>query len=269
MRILPILFNTAMVRALLEERKSATRRVIKPQPPIDFRYPQADDPKSWWWTDKDGDDDMMGWWPSYDNGLIPPCEPGDILYVRETWCNVNKPEYEPEYYYFADTKYVEDYDPHEWTWRPSIHMPKEAARIFLRVKSVRAEKLQESFFAPISPIFELLAEGMDIGNDCRDCIETYGNPCCVDTFDEDGSNLYGGDCGILDEVRGEYSDLWNRLYAKPMPVREHGKVVRYESYPWEDIRETKTYRGLPWLVIGNPWVWVIEFERAGKPEDEF
>lgn len=250
MRIIPILFNTDMVRALLEERKSVTRRVVKFPVGMTGRLPPS------------GARDYL----YYPGGIMrSPYEYGDILYVRETWCNVNKPEYEPEYYYFADTKYVEDYCPSEWKWRPSIHMPKEAARIFLKVKSTRAERLQESFFTIISPIFELLAEGMDIGDDCRECIATYGNPCCVDTVDEDGSNLYGGDCGILDEIRGKYSELWDRLYAKPMPVKKHGKVVRYESYPWSDIHETRTYRGKPWLVIGNPWVWVIEFERVEKP----
>ena len=134
MRILPILFNTEMVRALQVDMKTATRRVIKPQPPIDFRYPQADDFKScWWWTDKDGDDDMMRWWPSYENGLIPPYEPGDILYVRETWA-----ESAEGYAYKADFDGAEG-----WGWRPSIHMPKEAARIFLRVTDVRVERLQE------------------------------------------------------------------------------------------------------------------------------
>ncbi len=254
MRILPILFNTDMVRAILEERKSATRRVIKYT--VNDVYKAACFGGRWaeGMNPDNPPQSVVEWYCK--EFKRPPCKPGDILYVRETW-------YKSNFGY----EYRATYDDLELKgWFPSIHMPKEAARIFHRVKSVRAEKLQESFFAPISPIFELLAEGMDIGNDCRDCIETYGNPCCVDTFDEDGSNLYGGDCGILDEVRGEYSDLWNRLYAKPMPVREHGKVVRYESYPWEDIRETKTYRGLPWLVIGNPWVWVIEFERTGKPD---
>lgn len=72
-----------------------------------------------------------------------PCKVGDYLYVRETWCNINKPGIEPDYYYFADTRICEDYDQSEWTWRPSIHMPKEAARIFLRVTDVRVERLQD------------------------------------------------------------------------------------------------------------------------------
>lgn len=154
MRIMPILFNTDMVRALLEKRKTVTRRVIKSQPPIDFRYPQADNSDScWWWTDKDGDDDMMGWWPSYENGLIPPYKPGDILYVRETWgdyATYTNPDGADYFMYRADypdgattTTYPDGTVFDLPTWRPSIHMPKEAARIFLRVKAVRAERLKD------------------------------------------------------------------------------------------------------------------------------
>lgn len=241
MRIIPVLFATDMVRALLEDRKSVTRRVVKFPVGMTGRLPPS------------GTRDYL----YYPGGIMrPPYEYGDILYVRETW-------YKSDFGY----EYRATYDDLELKgWRPSIYMPKEAARIFLKVKSTRAERLQESFFTIISPIFELLAEGMDIGDDCRECIATYGNPCCVDTVDEDGSNLYGGDCGILDEIRGKYSNLWDSLYAKPIPVKEGGKVVRYESYPWADIQETRTYRGLPWFVIGNPWVWVIEFGRTDKPE---
>ncbi len=284
MRILPILFTTEMVRALQDDMKTATRRVIK--------YSASDVYKSAcfhgrWHEGMTVDNlprSLIDWYCK--EVKRPPYEPGDILYIRETWavhpCRESDwltPDLRRKcrktgegmgcYIFAADglngiTPCCTSVAYHKWS--PSIHMPKEAARIFLKVKDVRVERLQNSFFAPISPIFDLLAEGMDIGDDCRNCIATYGNPCCVDTVDEDGSNLYGGDCGILDVVRGDYSDLWNRLYAKPMPVKERGVVVRYESYPWEDIQEVRTYRGLPWLVIGNPWVWVIEFERTDKPE---
>ncbi len=77
-------------------------------------------------------------------GYIEPKAPykvGDILFVKEKWCNVNKPEIDPEYAYFADTLGSEDYDPSEWEWRSSIHMPFEAARIFLRVNTVNVERL--------------------------------------------------------------------------------------------------------------------------------
>lgn len=43
-------------------------------------------------------------------------------------------------------------------------------------------------------------------------------------------------------------------------------ITHYESCPWENIKETRTYRGKPWYVIGNPWVWVIAFERISREE---
>lgn len=131
-RIRPILFNTEMVRAILEGRKTVTRRVIKQekclgvlQSPSRKIHPEIPD-------------------EYYIKRLVkPPYEPGDILYVRETWCNANKDAAEPDYYYFADTYICEDYRAKEWKWSPSIHMPKAAARIWLRVTDVRVERLQD------------------------------------------------------------------------------------------------------------------------------
>ena len=130
----PILFNTEMVKALLDGHKTVTRRVIKPQPegrPI----PMPSDSS----------------WPGYfaingTNKVIkPPYRTGDILYVRETWDNEpvspgGHTRLSGVYYYKADG----DLRPEEWrgNWRPSIHMPKEAARLFLRVMDVRVERLQ-------------------------------------------------------------------------------------------------------------------------------
>ena len=78
--------------------------------------------------------------------IYPPCQPGDILYVRETWdCY---PEYEDEnapaiYYYKADGDLrPEGYREICKGWLPSIHMPKKAARIWLKVTDVRVERLQ-------------------------------------------------------------------------------------------------------------------------------
>lgn len=110
----PILFNTKMVRAILAGRKVVTRRLVKPRCPggkiIDVR---------------------------------PPYQAGDILYVRETWR-----KYHGKYYYKADgcpdyDNYITNKLPCAPKWHPSIHMPKEAARIWLKVTDVRAERLQD------------------------------------------------------------------------------------------------------------------------------
>lgn len=66
--------------------------------------------------------------------------------------------------------------------------------------------------------------------------------------------------------RVDFSRVWNDCYAAPRPVKVGSVIVCYESYPWEDIREERIYRGLPWLVIGNPVVRVYEFERITKEE---
>lgn len=134
-RALPILFNTEMVRAILDGRKTCTRRVIK--------LPENMDGVP---VGKSGDSsNPLGF--MYPGGIKrPPYQPGDILYVRETWCAlpVNEAGHmrgHSIYYYRADG----DLRPEGWRgkWRPSIHMPKEAARIWLKVTDVRVERLQE------------------------------------------------------------------------------------------------------------------------------
>lgn len=122
MAIKPILFNTEMVRAILDGRKSCTRRIIKPQPQGYFEV--SEEPLYIYDTDgKQGK-------------ITPPYQPGDILYVRETWKQAPN-----GYYYYEDWQRNDIADVTKW--HPSIHMPKEAARIWLKVTDVRVERLQE------------------------------------------------------------------------------------------------------------------------------
>lgn len=139
MAIKPILFNTEMVRAILDGRKACTRRLPRKQ--IEEKYLEYEEwvcavapPGSTWLSEKE-------FYEEY-----PPYQLGDILYVRETWCGlpVNEAGHfrgHPIYYYRADG----DLRPEGWrgAWRPSIHMPKEAARIWLKVTDVRVERLQD------------------------------------------------------------------------------------------------------------------------------
>nr|DAG11708.1 MAG TPA: hypothetical protein [Caudoviricetes sp.] len=154
----PILFNTEMVKALLDGRKTVTRRVIKPQPKPEHPYPLG------WVTDSTDNKNIgcFGWGQDEYGGVIdyakPPCNTGDILYVRETWgiAGFNPESDEMFVEYKADgasanivlpeekfQKYYEGMSEAEPDWHPSIHMPHEAARIFLRVTDVRAERLQD------------------------------------------------------------------------------------------------------------------------------
>lgn len=128
----PILFNTEMVRAILEGQKTCTRRIVKGAIP---------------------DDAMWGYTMFTPKGCIS-CrgvyadeygekffrllyQQGDILYVRETWCKGSWMNEKERYYYKADDN---DF---LCTWHPSIHMPKEAARVWLKVTDVRVERLQD------------------------------------------------------------------------------------------------------------------------------
>lgn len=128
----PILFNTDMVRATMEDRKTETRRLVKPIPPENARLELVGDRRHAM--------DLSIEIPRPNDRRIytSPYLPDDILYVRETWA-----EWTGGYVYKADgtcSGYPLAFVDH---WHPSIHMPKEAARIFLRVTDVRVERLQE------------------------------------------------------------------------------------------------------------------------------
>ena len=161
MNIKPILFSTEMVQAILEGRKTKTRRILKPQP--DFN-------KAWenlgFSENKFGikteleipDIDVTGNFLGVSSpieidgfkatGLCIPNIPikihkGDILWVRETWqttWNENKKSWDT--IYKADGGYWID-DDGIMKWKPSIYMPKKRARIFLEVTNVRVERLQD------------------------------------------------------------------------------------------------------------------------------
>lgn len=153
MAIKPILFNTEMARAILDGRKDATRRIVKGFIPDDAVWGYtAFTPKGYIscrGTFADGYGEKF---------FKLPCDPGDILYVREsvfqgvgryldvsgeTVCVLTN-----YFEYYADGLHEKDHwkDKYENTWmhrRPSIHMPKEAARIWLKVTDVRVERLQD------------------------------------------------------------------------------------------------------------------------------
>lgn len=142
MAIKPILFNTEMVRAILNRRKSCTRRLIKPQPDEKHTYPLGFVNDS---TERK-DIGSFGFGTSELGGSIqymkPPYHPGDILYVRETWYK-DKYRYMYRANYSDSEKFYRDGKEIKIKWHPSIHMPKEAARIWLKVTDVSVQRLQD------------------------------------------------------------------------------------------------------------------------------
>ncbi|MDI7136534.1 hypothetical protein QMO42_19110 [Pseudomonas aeruginosa] len=223
----PILFSGPMVRAILEGRKSVTRRVVKPQP--DFLGSMVD-PNTPFKT--------------LDAGLharitCPHGQPGDRLWVRETWGVIsntwdesgNMVDWTPDRpatpirelpfgsgYYSGHAIYAAD-GPMEWAgdddgggeprsaWKPSIHMPRAISRILLEITAVRVERLQD-----ISEQ-QALAEGV------------RGEPC-------DHARQACADIGCWgDTAKGAFGFLWESLNGEGS-----------------------------WAA--NPWVWVVEFKRV-------
>lgn len=155
----PILFNTDMVRAILEGRKMVTRRICKDG--NDYTVPDMSfydaDKRTYAvhnYSDKEHTEKL-----SLAERACPIC-PGDILYVRETW---SKSPFTNYYVYRADGDgelFKQSYDSEimddtVWKWHPSIHMPKEAARIWLKVTDVRVERLKQM------DCYDALKEGID------------------------------------------------------------------------------------------------------------
>jgi len=142
----PIIFSTLMVRAIEEDRKRKTRRVAKPQPPEDWAphsYGDIHLMKNGEFVLRNDEPVIIGWGACNESGDFA-CKsrykPGDILWVRETWMPFGE-----IYVYLADGD-MED-KPHLNKridrWRPSIHMPRAAARIFLQTTDARMEQLQD------------------------------------------------------------------------------------------------------------------------------
>jgi hypothetical protein len=123
----PILFQGAMVRALLDGSKTQTRRIAKPR-----RKPSLLDG----WTDGYVLDPGNSDWLMADN---PYGQPGDRLWVRETFADIGIGA--PNYIHQADANEVARSLVRRW--KPSIHMPRAASRIMLEVVSVRIERLRE------------------------------------------------------------------------------------------------------------------------------
>ena len=151
-RVLPILFDTEMVRAILDGRKTCTRRICKDAnectvPDMDFYNADRQTYAVHNFADKEHMEQL-----STAERTCPIC-PEDILYVRETvWQKIGyyldvdgetKPSWYNEFRHVASDEKPETGWNYSWVKHPSIHMPKEAARIWLKVTNVRVERLQE------------------------------------------------------------------------------------------------------------------------------
>lgn len=166
----PILFSGPMVRANLEDRKTNTRRVVDVPDGTHEVYRD----ESGVWQAVYGRTINLNGTPVFADGekpLKPRFRPGDILWVRETWKADASDHDKDGYVYRADGE-REKYPNNLLLWRPSIFMPRAAARLFLRVTDVRIERVQEMINYPTGPQDPFVLEGFDYA--C-DFIATWNN----------------------------------------------------------------------------------------------
>lgn len=209
-KILPILFNTEMIQAILKDRKTTTRRIVKPQPDRIYWYQDGQPAKI-----RDSEYSVIMPDGQYTT-IKPKYKPGDILYVRETWafmccldcenCIFNPVPGDDEVCTHHKTPtthedkdsvsegcyiYRADYPrPGRIIWRPSIHMPKAAARIWLRVTGVWVERIQETtnpIKYPVGKDNTIIREGFKRTCDFIDCWNSTINRADIDKYGWDAN----------------------------------------------------------------------------------
>lgn len=253
-RILPILFNTDMVRAIQDGRKTVTRRLIKNPPHPDMpdnhnycrmKFFHKDYLRTLHYMDviEQSPFKQIRYFESFAS-----FDKGDILYVRETWswepcwdCGMDTEEHnccdesahkiynhgKGEYgCYVYKASFEDNVYPSVDVWHPSIHMPKDAARIWLKVTDVRVERLQD--------ITEEQAY-------CEGVIRAHNTFFhCDYWYYKKGQDYLKGNVWRESARQCFLWGIWNGTLKK----------ADYEKY----------------CHSANPWVWVIEFERCEKPE---
>ena len=184
----PILFSTPMVQAILAGQKTMTRRVIKPQTVTHSTSAgMVEESLDAFVARNKKDAELLA-------AACSPYRPGDILWVRETWAPFGS-----TYLYKANGGGAGG-----GRWRPSIHMPRKAARIFLRVTDVRMERLQAITDN------DARAEGFE-GVPCDHPVGRYACEDCMNT-------------GYLEPPAIGFADVWDVLYNK----RGYG----WHANPW-------------------------------------
>jgi len=246
----PIISNSKMTRAIIDKRKTQTRRIVNQQPHKGHNISYRDLEWVFTYMTPIGECIWVG-----DGKIKPEYKTGDILYVRHDFWkhehgsknNVSIWDEYSRIIRFEDGAEIKDCgidkDFVGWKHCPSIHMPKWAARLFLRVTNVRVEMVQDMSEE------DAIAEGVENG------------------FYDSGNWEPTDDLNCAGH-RESFRRLWNELYAAPKPRTVKGEITHYEAYPWaiEDCNcgNGKTWKGLPLYVYENPWVWVTEFEKINR-----
>ncbi len=218
----PVLFNSDMVRAILEGQKTETRRVIKPQPYIDQECGSLPPGKYWFWRTKTN---VWGGFEWTENQLeneiseyikCPYGQIRDRLWVKETICIYPDGNGNPVCVYKATDK-----KPDTDLWTPSIYMPRTASRITLEITEIKVGRVQE----------------IDNDGATEEGISQYFVDCNEDGYWDVPAHWKNPDGKIIKRVQADspveaFCNLWDSIYKK-------------RGFSWES----------------NPWVWCIKFKR--------
>ncbi len=235
----PLMFRIELIPRILEGIKDVTRRVIARQPAgTDIQPFYNEKLRRGIFHSSDAD---RGW-----SFSCPYGRPGDTLWVKETFAKLedlrtkeprfkvlhkdHKALYKAEY----PTDRLTHDDGTEMKWRPAIFMPRNLSRIDLLNKATRIEHIQD--------ITEQQA--------LRDGGWEYKN------------------CPFHKAPIKSFKYLWDDINAQPKPryrkINGKKEITHYDSYPWMKGTKTKTFRGKPWYVYGNPWIFVVEFDKKNQ-----
>ncbi len=215
-----------MVKAILDDRKTKTRRIngLKKinENPDDYRYECFYEGFALFVEKK------------YELPFLYKCpfgQPGDLLWVRETWQETTWLAKDDENYgyIYKASENGQDWEDNtdNWKWKPSLFMPKSACRLWLQIKDIRVERLQN-----ISED-DAIAEGIDINT--RGIVKfpkTYKNYLVNEKYLNKHPEMWKHE--FLESPKESFQSLWDSINKK--------------THPWES----------------NPWVWVVEFERYNK-----
>jgi hypothetical protein len=235
-----------MVQAILDGRKTMTRRIIKPQPDPDSDGPEfipvapmldweeyyMDIWKPWHWETSEGESIQK---------FCPYGKENSLLYVRETWQkSYNEKKDKWDYIYKANGYYFDEDGPTKW--KPGIHLPKEGSRIWLEVSDIKAERLQD-----ISDE-DILREGIRIP------VSPQDGGILLSLGEEHSAWYFMPEQWQIDQY------VENRGKEKYTPT-EHDFLFAHWAEKWCEINGVESWNS-------NPWVWAISFKvlsTTGKP----
>lgn len=241
----PILFQGNMVRGILRNGKTQTRRILNPQPRIEFPNSVIVDKIR---ITENSPVAMFRNRTGIRQDIKLKYALGDRLWLRESWwtkCSYDDlaprdvPETAPISYAATDLRKFSS-----GVGRPSIFMMKWSSRITLPVVDVRVQRLQDCSEQ------DAIAEGV-----IKAQFSVHGPRHTVPRYFIEGRK---DDCHFKSAVDA-YKSLWNSINGKPKPKMKDGKIDHYLSFPWDGDSGTFEHLGKPHIVTANPWVSATTF----------